>query len=197
MTVNHWAAQSDHDLVAACNRGRTEAFEQLYRRHHQWVLTIARRFVHDRELALDVMQETFLYLLKQFPGFTLRADAKLTTYLYPVTRHLAITQLRKRREQTQHHDADATGEAQAGFDPPLTPADPLAALEARDALDAAMARLSDAHREVLLLRFIDQMTLEQIAAATHQPLGTVKSRLHHALANLRQDDALKNYFQSH
>ena len=84
----------DAELVAAINQeGSHAAFETLYRRHRDWTVNLAFRFTGDEALALDVMQETFLYLLRKFPGFELRAS--LRTFLYPAVRNLSIAARRK------------------------------------------------------------------------------------------------------
>ena len=82
------AARSDVELVAAINSGDAAAFEVLYFRHRDWVAGLAFRFTADNDASLDVLQETFLYLLRKFPGFRLTANLK--TFLYPAVRHLAI-----------------------------------------------------------------------------------------------------------
>ena len=66
---------------------------------------------------------------------------------------------------------------------------------ARDQLAAVVAALSEAHREVLLLRFVDGLSLGEIAEALEIPLGTVKSRLHNALDTLRNDQRTKEFFE--
>src|ERR1043165_286425 len=86
-------ARSDAALVAAINGGDPGAFETLYYRHRDWVVNLAFRFTGDRDLALDVLQETFLYLLRKFPGFIL--TCQLRRFLYPAVRHLAIAARRK------------------------------------------------------------------------------------------------------
>jgi hypothetical protein len=60
--------------------------------------------------------------------------------------------------------------------------------------DAVLADLSEDHREVLMLRFVDGLSLAEIAEATGVPLGTAKSRLHHALTRLREDPKIREYF---
>ena len=84
------------------NRGDASAFEALYLRYRDWVVRLALRFTADREEALDVMQDTFAYLLKKFPGF--RLTARMTTFLYPVVRNIALTHGRRRREQSLDDD---------------------------------------------------------------------------------------------
>ena len=87
------AARSDVELVAAINTSDAAAFEVLYFRHRDWVTGLAFRFTGDNDASLDVMQETFLYFLRKFPGFRLTANLK--TFLYPAVRHLAIAARQK------------------------------------------------------------------------------------------------------
>ncbi len=177
-------ARTDADLVAALNAGDASAFDSLYARHRDWVVTLAFRFTGDRDLALDVMQETFLYFVRKFPGFTL--TAQLRTFLYPAVKNFSIAA--RRKAVRLHSTADEQHEL-ANAPATATPAG-----EA-DALAAALAILSKDHREALLLRFVDCLSLAEIAEATDVPLGTVKSRLHHALATLRRDERTRGYFE--
>src|SRR5205823_433479 len=86
--------RTDAALVDALNRGDASAFDALYYRHRDWVVRLARRFTGSDDEALDVLQETFAYLFRKFPGFML--TAKMTTFLYPVVRNLSIAARRKR-----------------------------------------------------------------------------------------------------
>ena len=58
-----------------------------------------------------------------------------------------------------------------------------------------LATLGDTHREAVILRFVDDLSIEEIAAALDVPPGTVKSRLHHAVANMRQDPRFRRFFE--
>ena len=173
----------DAELVAAINQGDHAAFETLYRRHRDWTVNLAFRFTGDDALALDVMQETFLYLLRKFPGFELRAN--LHTFLYPAVRNLSIAARRK------------AGRCQAGSGEDdvlaMLPA-PEIAPNGRDDLTTVLGGLTEDHREVLLLRFVDGLSLEEISRAMGIPLGTVKSRLHNALKLLREDPRTRVLF---
>jgi RNA polymerase sigma-70 factor (ECF subfamily) len=177
------AAASDQQLIAALNAGDADAFEPLYFRYRDWVVALAHRFTGDESLALDVMQETFLYLLKKFPGFRLTAQMK--TFLYPAVKNLAIA-ARRKTSRTQSTEAEQLYLAQL-------PAADIAFTNSAE-LSAALANLSEDHREILLLRFVDDLALGEIAAAINIPLGTVKSRLHHALETLRCDERAKEFF---
>ena len=130
------------------------------------------------------MQETFIYLLKKFPppGDGLRLTAKLTTFLYPVARNLAISAHRK------------AGRMEIADDDPDDLHAPAAASEPE--VDALLGDLSAERREVVRMRFVDDMSLSEIAAALEVPLGTVKSRLHLAIKQLRENPATKKFFDS-
>src|SRR5262245_48924059 len=98
-------ARSDAALVAASNDGDAAAFEAIYRRHRDWVVNLAFRFLGDRDLALDVCQKTFLNLLKKFPGSHL--TPQMRPFLYPAVRNLSIPARRKsQRYQSSESELD-------------------------------------------------------------------------------------------
>ena len=179
----HDDPRTDDVLIAAANHGEAAAFSSLYFRHRDWVVRLARRFTGSDDDALDVLQETFAYLFRKFPGFQLTAS--MTTFLYPVVKNLSIAVRRKRRR--------FIGAAESLDEIPALETSPD---DARGELAAVMSALPETHREVVLMRFVDAMSLEEIAVALAIPLGTVKSRLHHALAALREDPRTQAYFQA-
>jgi RNA polymerase sigma-70 factor (ECF subfamily) len=173
--------RADEQLVAALNAGDASAFDGLYYRHRDWVLRLATRFTGSSDDALDVLQETFAYLFRKFPGFVL--SAKMTTFLYPVVRNLSIAARKKRlRERDGEHLGDPVA-------PPAGPSDD------RAELSVVLAALPEAQREVLLMRFVDGMSLQEIAVALSIPEGTVKSRMHNALNALKSDPCVRSYFE--
>ncbi len=170
------SGRTDQELIAAANSGDLSAFEALYWRYRDWTVHLAWRFTRNEDLALDVLQEVFLYFLKKFPDFELRCELK--TFLYPAVRNIAIA-MRQKSERLVAM-TEETWET--------LPAAPLGeGRSSRGALGAVLTTLPEAHREVLLLRFVDDLALTEIAAALDVPLGTVKSRLHNALAKLAED----------
>ncbi|HEX5786645.1 MAG TPA: sigma-70 family RNA polymerase sigma factor [Woeseiaceae bacterium] len=189
--TGHYDRLSDEELVRLCNEGgresATAAFAALYARHKDFVVRVALRFVPDADAALDVLQETFGYLLKRFPppGPGLTLSAKLTTLLYTVAKNTAID---VRRRTDRFRGADAV-------EPDSLPADDdRSAAGAGLDLHPLLATLSEERREVLLLRFVDDLSLQEIAAALGIPLGTVKSRLHLAVKALRESPEAKKFF---
>src|SRR5204863_9237891 len=93
------APRRDADLVRATNGGDVSASDGLYYRYRDWVVRLARRFTGHDEDALDVLQETFGYVFRKFPGFQLTAS--MTTFLYPVVKNLSIAARKKRTRQAQ------------------------------------------------------------------------------------------------
>ena len=176
--------RSDLELIAAINRGEAGAFEELYFRYRDWVAGLAFRFTGDNDAALDVLQDAFLYVLRKFPGFRLTASFK--TFLYPAVRNLSIA-ARHKAARYQASPADAARLEQVAAPPVSGPAG--------GDLEFVLARLPEEQREVVMLRFVDGLSLGEIGEAMAIPLGTVKSRLHHALRALRQDEGTRNFFE--
>ena len=176
---------SDAALVERINAGDERAFAILYQRYRQWVMDMACRITGRVDDALDVLQETFSYVFRKFPGFVLTAS--MTTFLYPVVKNLSIAARKKRTRQAQLGD-------DAGRSDPVAP-EGVDYEAGREELKAVLADLPEGQREVLLMRFVDGMSLLEIAEALAVPEGTVKSRLHNALATLRKDERTVRYFE--
>jgi RNA polymerase sigma-70 factor (ECF subfamily) len=177
--------RSDLELVRAINAGQLDAFDALYYRHRDWVVRLARRFTGHDDDALDVLQDAFGYVFRKFPGFHLTAS--MTTFLYPVVKNLSIAARRKRTRQAQFPDDPTRTEPAApqGVDHEA----------GRGELAALLADLPEGQRDVLLMRFVDGMSLAEIGEALGIPEGTVKSRLHNAIATLRADPRTARYFE--
>jgi RNA polymerase sigma-70 factor (ECF subfamily) len=173
--------RSDDQLIDALNAGDVAAFDALYYRYRDRVARLAFRFTGNHADAMDVVQETFAYLYRKFPGF--RLTSSMTTFLYPAVRNLSLEARRKRRRFTD--DDEALIEL---------PAPSVEAGDERAELAAVIAGLPPAQREAVLLRFVDDLTIDEIAAALDVPAGTVKSRLHHAVRALQQDPRVRRYF---
>jgi RNA polymerase sigma-70 factor (ECF subfamily) len=127
------------------------------------------------------MQECFAYLISKFPGFALTSS--MTTFLFPVVRNLSLA----RRRGRGNFESSEVLEGMVG----LAHVD---LEQSRAELASAMANLPANQRETLLLRFVDDLSIEEIAAAMDVPQGTVKSRIHHAIATLREDPRARRYF---
>ena len=160
---------TDAELIAASARGDHAAFETLYRRHRDWVVRVANRFAGNHEDALDVLQDTFAYLLQKLDGLVL--EHRLTTFLYPVIRNLAVDRRRRaRRDAELVPDHEPT--VLWGF-----PSD----------VREWFAGLGSVQQEILGLRFADQLELKEIADDPRRAPGHGEvAPAHTALAALRE-----------
>lgn len=178
--------RTDADLLASAQAGDDSAFETLYFRYRDFVVRVARRFAADDEQAVDAAQETFAYLLRQLRG--VRLAGKLTTYLYPIAKNRALDARRKaERERRRIGRWAAQQTAAAGSDVHIQRG-------TDESLAAAIEALAEPQREVLLMRVVDGMSVDEVAAALQVPAGTVKSRLHNALETLRSRPELRAYW---
>ncbi|MEO8616623.1 MAG: sigma factor-like helix-turn-helix DNA-binding protein [Luteolibacter sp.] len=176
---------TDLDLIAAMNTGDEAAFEILYLRYREWVVSLARKFTGCESLANDVLQETFLYFLKKFPGFVLTSQLK--TFLYPAVKNHSLNAIGKvKKFQSGTEGQNILDHLVAPSCPPGFDGD----------FEVVLSSLSEDHQEILMLRFVDGLSIAEIAEAAGIPLGTAKSRLHHALSRLREDHKTREYFIS-
>ncbi len=187
MARKDYTTFDDEALMRLTARGEDGAFAELYARHKGWVYRVALRMTRRHADALDVVQEVFAYVVKKAPGF--RLTAKFTTFLYPVVRSSAAGIYRKRREVG---GGDEIAVGMAGDEVAVGDGDG----GSRAAIERALAGLGETHREVVELRFMHGMDLASIAVAVGVPVGTVKSRLHHAIKGLREMDGLREWFEA-
>ena len=174
--------KSDQELIDAINKGQSDAFEVLYYRYRDWVFNLAWRFTGNKDDALDVLQETFSYLLGKFPGFEL--TAAMTTFFYPAVKHISLNIKKKNLKFNTENDVSTEIMDPKGCSNDDYPKD----------LASVLNILPEELREVLLMKYLNDMSQEEISQALNTPLGTVKSRLHRALQILRKDIRTKTYF---
>src|SRR4051794_29117370 len=166
----------DDQLVRATLAGDLQAFERLVERHRDLVLRVAARLVGDDE-SEDVAQDAFLRAYHRLARW--RGDGSFRTWLLHIAHNSAIDALNARRiaslplDESAHEVADATER---------TPAARLESAERLRRLDVKLKALSPPHRTVLVLRDVEGLSYEEIAAVAEMPLGSVKGRLHRARA---------------
>src|SRR5664279_639768 len=142
----------------------------------------------NREMAEDLFQEVWMRVLVR--GAQFNGKARFGTWLFTIARNLVIDQRRKRAmasldelfEGGSEDDRPMALEV-AGDDP--TPFDRFSSLEDRERIAGALMELDTLYREVLVLRFHEELSLEEIATVTRAPLSTVKSRLYRGMAALK------------
>jgi RNA polymerase sigma-70 factor (ECF subfamily) len=171
---------SDSGLIASCARGDREALAALYDRYGRPAYSLARRIVHDPTLAEDVVQEAFLAVWRQARTFDARR-ARPSTWILALTHHKAVDVVR-RESLRRGEPVEAIRETPAKEN---VPRDAWLELQ-REQVLGALATLPDPQREVIELAYFAGYTQAELADRLGQPLGTVKSRTHAALARLRE-----------
>lgn len=171
----------EKDLLRRAGQGEQDAFRQLVEAYQAPVYRLALRMCGgDAALAEDAAQEAFLAAWRGLPRF--RGDSRLSTWLYRLTTNAAIDCLRREKRHRDTDDLEGV-ELPDGGD---TPQELAERSETQTAVRAALSALSEEHRQVLLLRYMQELDYGEIAAALAVSEGTVKSRINRAKARLKE-----------
>ena len=171
--------KDQENIIARARRGDADAFEQLVAAYRDQVFRLALRMCGNEADADEVAQEAFLSAWKALPNF--RGDSRFSTWLYQLTSHAAIDLMR--REKRQIAAEDITGVSAPDPDP--SPQQQAERSETRQAVRDAMGQLSPEYRQIVVLRFLQELSYEEIGAVLKLPPGTVKSRLNRAKSQLK------------
>jgi RNA polymerase sigma-70 factor (ECF subfamily) len=164
----------DADLVRRARHGDEKAFGQLVQRHQRFAFNVACRVLGERSVAEEVTQEAFVRAWRALPGF--RGDARFTSWLYRIVHNLSLNRLPSLRRELRM--AETPEELLADNGP--SPAASLEASEKLEFLHAQLPRLPRKYRLVLTMRYLEEMTYQEIAAELDLPMGTVKTHIHRA-----------------
>ena len=164
--------------VAAARVGNAAAWDTLFRRYQLPLYVYAMELVRNEQTALDIVQETFVNATRYLGS--LRADAKFGSWLFSIAHQKCQQHWRKPRRDEPLDDSFVE---LAGED--LSPDDVLIRDEQQEEFMRLLNQLPEIHRSVLLLHFLEEFSLEEIARITSTSVGTVKSRLHYAKKSLR------------
>ena len=167
------AVFSDENLMTRFGRGDETAFSEIVGRHQHRLLNFIYRRTGSRELAEDIVQETFLRVVNAASRY--QATAKFTTWLYTIALNLWRNEVARRRTPSELSERDKIQES-VSLDQQV---------DFRKLQDL-MQDLSEEHRLVLELSFIEGWTNQQIADLLSCSIGTIKSRKFYALKALRK-----------
>lgn len=177
----------DREAIALCREGREEGFRQLLEAHHDYVLRLCWRILGDREEARDATQEVFVRVVKSVGK--LNPDPSLRPWLRRVATNICLNAAEKRTRHPEVLFAEEDAEMAVGLDARRVAGDPVSRqTETRLALDSVareMDNLSRPQRTVLILKVVEDLSYEAIGELMGLPIGTVKSHLSRARAQLR------------
>lgn len=168
-------------LIAQCRSGDPLAWEAFVRQYQSRIYGLAYSYARDRDEAADLAQEIFIRLFETRARWA--PAAEFVPWMFQVARNRAVDFLRRRRVRRPAVSAPATELADLA-DPGEGPETQALRRSRREELRAGLARLSNLSREVLLLRDVQGLTVQEVAATLGVPTGTVKSRASRARAEL-------------
>ena len=164
-------------LVVEAQARDPAAFRELVTRYQRRLAYYIRRMLGEEADAFDVMQDVWLRVFKRLGS--LEAPEAFRVWLYRIAHDVTVDHLRKRSRQPKPLDDEAAVEEVDAWDE-------FEALRNAERVHEALEQLSPPHREVLTLRFLEGLNLQEIADVVGCGLGTVKSRLHYAKRSLRR-----------
>lgn len=192
MTLTSPSADPDRALVQSAQAGQQRAFEMLVVKYQRRVERLIARFVRDADQVSDLAQEAFLQAWRALPQF--RGDAAFYTWLYRIAVNVAKKALQHNKRDPLAMQADLSAnidddETFLGGAEPITDDTPeavMASQQMAQALESGLQAMSEELRQALVLREIEGMSYEDIAAHLACPIGTVRSRIFRAREFLAQ-----------
>jgi RNA polymerase sigma-70 factor (ECF subfamily) len=173
-------AEREQLPVSQAKAGEPEAWDALFRRYQLPLYVYVFELVHDEQTSLDLVQETFIAAVRHIGG--LRDDGKFGSWLFGIAHQKCIQRWRKQNREEILPDkiAEAPDESENN------PDNLLIRQEQEAEFMNLLNQLPFPQRSVLLLYFVEDFSLEEIAGITGAAVGTVKSRLHYAKKSLRK-----------
>jgi RNA polymerase sigma-70 factor (ECF subfamily) len=163
-------------LLLRCQIGDKEALAELIKRYQAPLRYFISRMSMSPEMAEDIFQETWLTVLKRIN--TLKNLDAFSVWLYRIARNKVYQQLRKKK-MLSNLDENITAQNSSEDD--------VFSVEDAAKIHRCLKDLQPEHREVLMLRFLEQMPYQQISEVINCSLGTVKSRIHYAKLALKKE----------
>jgi RNA polymerase sigma-70 factor (ECF subfamily) len=196
MDINNvQACRDDAQLIAQFQGGNQSVFNELVRRYQERIYRLARRYVKNREDALDITQEAFLRAYRALPNF--KGGSQFYTWLYRITVNLCIDFQRRNTWRKMMVDGvESDDDLLMNIADPHVPP-PSKAVENEELLthlQKAIFQLSPQQREIFILRHREGLSLKEIAHKSKRSMGTVKAHLFHARQNLQ--NALRPYLNA-
>jgi RNA polymerase sigma-70 factor, ECF subfamily len=163
-----------HDVIAACQRGEEDAFRELFESHKDKVYSIALRYSGDRAAAMDIAQDTFLKLMDRIGQF--RGESSFDSWLYRLVVNSCMDYRRRKKRWLPMME-----EFFDGFRAPEpTALQDLMQDERQQQVQDIVSKLAPDHRMIVVLRYTEGLSYEEIADLLNCSRGTVASRLNRA-----------------
>jgi len=165
----------DAELIRLCLAGDRNAFDDLVARHYRGIYNMVFRMLGNAEDAADLTQDTFLRIYTRLHQF--RLDRPFLAWARRIAANLCIDHLRRRGEPAVSLDEHAESRQVADTASGASPAEQVESADSIRRVLSAVQQLPAKQRAVLVMRYVEGMSLEEIASALGRPLGTVKVNL--------------------
>ncbi len=163
-------------LVLRCQIGDKDAFAELIERYQAPLRYFISRLLEDKQMSEDIFQETWLTVIRSI--CSLKSAEAFSTWLYRIARNKVYQQIRGKKKMNELDDNIAVAND--------TEEEVFSAEDAAN-IHRCLKKLRAEHREVLMLRFLEQMSYHEIAQVINRGLGTVKSRIYYAKLALKKE----------
>ncbi|MBQ9559610.1 MAG: sigma-70 family RNA polymerase sigma factor [Bacteroidaceae bacterium] len=202
--MNNYTAQTDEQLVRMYEEGDFQAFDVLLARHQDKVFGYIRSMVPDTELANDIFQDTFVKIIMAIRNGHYTESGQFGSWVMRVARNQMLDRFRSlhnpNRVVVSHEQFDRDGDLLDLFnDPSLSEPNVESKMlveQTHDDVRMMIDRLPDAQREVVIMRYFQDMSFKEIAQATGVSINTSLGRMRYALINLRRMAQHRNLYLS-
>jgi len=174
---------TDQQLITQTLDGQTAAFGVLVRKYQNRLFNSMVHLLRNQSDAEDVVQDAFLLALRKLDSF--QGNSQFYTWLFRIARNTAISKLRRKKPTVSLESTDSELRLDFPDDGPA-PSTEMERRERQKGLMRAMDLLSCEHREILILREMEEQNYETISEILDLPVGTVRSRLHRARLQLKE-----------
>jgi RNA polymerase sigma-70 factor, ECF subfamily len=182
--------EPEHSLIQRAQKGDPDAFAALVDEHQRYVYNLAFRVLKDENEALDLTQDTFVRAWTALPNF--RGQSQFRTWLYRITTNLCYNRLPGLRRSLTDLGDDVLPDLPETKETSSNPLREIESNEARAHVHEAIDRLDAHYKLLIVMRYHDELSYEEIAGLLNLPLGTVKNGLFRAKEKLRR--ALEGFY---
>lgn len=176
---------SDKDLMQMIVKRNTRAFRTLYQRYEVGVFNFILRYTGSREIAQDMLQETFTRVWFAAHSFSMKSG-NFKGWLFTIALNTTRNEMVKKRYSYQYVDVDEI----IGKDEPINPQNEqpdavMVQTDIKEAIAAALGKLKPHYREIVILKHFQQLKFREISEMMDTPEGTLKARFHKAIGQLK------------
>ncbi len=181
----NYSSLDDQSLLLQISSAQTAALAELYDRYGRLVFSLALRIVGETGLAEEITQDVFVQLWNKADSYR-SEQGKVITWLTSFARYRAIDALRRQNVRPEGHRVEWADGLSPDLEDPIELESTIDLEQEKHRLRSALEELPEEQRRVLALAYFNGMSHQEIAAAMHEPLGTVKTRVRLAMQKLRQ-----------